>query len=127
MDNDSKKTIKYIITQYGTDILYDSKKLSSLIMDLVSINIKERNILKIAISAGIPVKIIKADNCDKTDKDLILSQCKIILSEDYGMEEKWSTFAVNCFAYALDWNEIIVKDLDSILANVVRQMMYDSK
>lgn len=125
MDKDSKEAIKYIINQYGTDILYDSKRLSSLIMDLISINAKERNILKIAINAGIPIKMVRVDNHDTLDKDLILSQCKMILSQDYGIEEKWANFAVNCFAYALSWNETVVEDLDIMLANVVRQMMYD--
>lgn len=125
MDKDTREAVKYIVNQYGTDILYNSKRLSSLIMDLISINTKERNILKIAINAGIPIKMIKADNQDKSDKDLISSQCKMILSEDYGMEEKWSTFAVDCFAYALGWNEAVVEDLDIMLANVIRQIMHD--
>lgn len=122
MFNNSKEAIKYIIIQYGLEILYDSKRLSSLVRDLICLNSKERNILKIAINAGVPFKLAKIKK-DSEDKELILSQCKLILYEDYGMEKKCADFAVNCFAYALDLDETDSEKSDILLANVVRQML----
>ncbi len=122
MFDDSKEAIKYIVSQYGTEILYDSKRLCSLVMDLVCLNNKERNILKIAINAKIPIKLAKIKK-DNEDKELIISQCKLTLYEDYGIEKKWADFAVYCFAYALDLNTTDLIKPDVMLANIVRQML----
>lgn len=120
----SSEVLKYIVDQYSIDIFYNSKRLNSLIMDLITQNIKERNILKIAVNAGIPIKILSANNLDNTDKVLILSQCKLILTEDYGIEDIWAKFAVDCFAYSVDW-DIDNKEPDAVLADIVR-IMYNS-
>ncbi len=122
MFDDSKEAIKYIVSQYGTEILYDSKRLCSLVMDLVCLNNKERNILKIAINAKIPIKLAKIRK-DNKDKELIISQCKLTLYEDYGIKKNWSDFAVDCFTYALDLDATDSIKPDIMLANIVRQML----
>ncbi len=122
MFDDSKEAIKYIVNQYGTEILYDSKRLCSLVMDLVCLNNKERNILKIAINAKIPVKLAKIKK-DDDYKESIISQCKLTLYEDYGIEKNWANFAVDCFAYALGLDATDLIKPDIMLANIVRQML----
>lgn len=118
------EAVKYIITQYGTNIFSDSKRFSALLMDLIIEKIKERNILKIAINAGIPSKILSADNLENIDKNLISLECKLILCENYGIEQEWATFAINCFTSALGWEKISI-DADEMIANAIR-MMYNS-
>lgn len=118
------EAIKYIISQYGTNIFSDSKRFSALLMDLIVEKVKERNILKIAINAGIPSKILSAEDLDNNDKNLISLECKLILCENYGIEQEWANFAVNCFTSALGWQKKIINP-DEMIANALR-MIYNS-
>lgn len=112
IENESKlshpyEVIRHIVNQYSENIFLDNKKLSALLMDLITEKTKERNIIGIAVQAGIPSKILAVHNSDSDDKKLIFAQCKLFLCEDYGMNENWATFAVNAFAYGLGWNNDI--------------------
>ncbi len=109
--NSSKpyEVIKHIVEQYGADIFLDNKKLSALLIDLITEKTKERNILGIAINANIPSKILKANDSDNKHKEAIAIQCKSILCDDYGMSNHWGEFAVNCFTYALGWKEFVIE------------------
>lgn len=95
--------IKNIVDEYGKNILNDNKKLLALLMDLFIEKTKEKNILSIAINAGVARKILDSNNSNTMNKDTISEQCKLDLCEDYGMDEKWAAFAVYCFTYALGW------------------------
>lgn len=97
------EVIKNIVSDYGEAILADTKKLSALIMDLITEKTKEKNILGIAIHAGISTRILEANKLDSQNKELVSEQCKLFLCEDYGMNDKWAGFAVYCFTYALGW------------------------
>lgn len=106
--------IKNIVDKYGEEIFSNSKKLSALMMDFFTEKTKEKNILGIAVHAGIANKILSANNLDKSHKEIIYQQCKEFLSEDYGMNEKWSEFAVYCFTYALGWDKDITCNFKSV-------------
>lgn len=126
---ETNEIIKHIINQYGTNIFHEEKKFYSVLMDLMGDRTKERNILKIALSAGITDKMLLADKMDNDDKRLLCSECKLILCDNYGIEEKWSDFAVNCLSYALGWtvNKKISSDKQNImLADVIRKL-YNSE
>lgn len=112
IENETKSShpyevIRHIVNQYSENIFSDNKKLSALLMDLITEKTKERNIIGIAVQAGVPSKILSVTNSDSNDKKLIFIQCKLFLCEDYGMNENWATFAVNAFAYGLGWNDDI--------------------
>lgn len=115
------EAVKYIISQYGTNIFSDSKRFSALLMDLIIEKVKERNILKIAINAGIPSKLLSAESLDNTDKNLISSECKLILCENYGIEQEWAIFAVNCFTSALGWEKRVINP-DEMIADAIRKI-----
>lgn len=114
--------LKYIVDTYGIKILSDSKKLNSLLMDLVPENTKHRNILKIAISANIPNKILYASKLDEADREIVISECKLILYDDYAIEKEWADFAVNCISYVLGLKKSNLIQPDEMLANVIRTM-----
>ncbi len=116
------RIVKHIIKQYGENIFYDNKRLSSLLMDFISEKIKQRNILKIAINANIPNKLLNANKLDISDKKLIAEQCKLILCDDYCIEQEWAEFAVNCFTNALEWNIKPNEDIDKVLADIVMNL-----
>lgn len=122
-DKEIIEILKNIIDDYGIEIFSDSKKFYSLIMDLTAHKRKEKNILKIAISAGIPKKILELQSLDNSDKNLALSQCTLLLFDDYGLDKKWAKFAVDCFDYALNPEGEIDEDSQNVmLANIIRTM-----
>ncbi len=97
--------IRNIVEKYGEEIFSNNKKLSALLMDFFTEKTKEKNILTIAVQAGIASKILSFNKSDENHKEIIYQQCKELLCEDYGMNEKWADFAVYCFTYALGWNK----------------------
>lgn len=119
IENESKlshpyEVIRHIVEQYSESIFSDNKKLSALLMDLITEKTKERNIIGIAVQAGVPSKILSVNNSDNNDKKLVFAQCKLFLCEDYGMNENWATFAVSAFAYGLGWNDNIDQPVEKI-------------
>lgn len=108
--------IKHIVEKYGADIFSNGKKLSALLMDLIEEKTKERNILCIAINAGIANRILSTKNLDISHKRLVFKQCRLILCEDYGMSEKWSAFAVDCFVYALGWEDNVKSNMNKTVS-----------
>lgn len=96
--------IKAITTQYGEEILLDSK-LSSLISDVFqnkSPNALRR--IRLAIGEGIPKSIYDLKDVEEQGQTIQLAAIASTLIDGYSMEENVAYEIINCFANALGFS-----------------------
>lgn len=100
-----------IIDRFGKDIYADGRRLHGLLRDLVPSLSKERNMLKTAISAGIPSELLNVHTLH-INRESTVRNCYSLV-ESLGMEGKWCAVVVYIFAAPLDIETLDIFPLDS--------------
>ena len=93
-------TLSQIIERFGQDIYTDGRRLNGLLSDLVPSLSKERNMLKTAISAGVPNELLRI-HTQHIDRDSTVRNCYSMV-ENLGMEDKWCAIVIHIFAAPLN-------------------------
>ena len=97
--------LRSLVLERGTE-LYKSEKsqqLKSLLSDMAVNFQKERKTLNIAITEGIPSKLLSYDGKSDDEKRTALYNSAYFLQEDYSMSKERATQAVNYLASGLGW------------------------
>ena len=97
--------LRSLVLERGTE-LYKSEKsqqLKSLLSDMAVNFQKERKTLNIAITEGVPSKLLSYDGKSDKEKQIGLYEIVHQLGEDYGMSKERATQTVNYLATGLGW------------------------
>lgn len=97
--------LRSLVLERGTE-LYKSEKsqqLKSLLSDMAVNFQKERKTLNIAITEGIPSKLLSYDGKSDEEKRTALYNNAYFLQEDYSMSKERATQTVNYLATGLGW------------------------
>lgn len=100
-----------ILDRFGKDIYTDGRRLHGLLSDLVPSLSKERNMLKTAITAGVPCEVLNI-NTLHLDREKTIRKCYSMV-ESLGMEEKWCAVVIYIFATPLNIETQDIFPLDS--------------
>ena len=112
-----------IIDRFGQEIYNDGRRLHGLLSDLVPSLSKERNMLKTAISAGIPGELLNVSVLH-TDRESTIRNCYSLV-ENLGMEEKWCAVVVYIFAAPLDIETLDIFPIDSDNSKKAKKIVKD--
>ena len=93
-----QEAIKFIVTRNDDNLLKDSKKFKSYLLDLCSDNPKELKIINRALDDKILARIFG------NDRDNVKIARLRDEFEDQGMSEIWIEFIISSFSQVLDWN-----------------------
>lgn len=88
-----------ILDDYGHDLAEDHKRLKGLLKDLCHRNIKEVNILVLAVEHGVVTQLRKrANSCPP---QILFAQCQTLIETTIGLDPKVAKWAVETWAAAI--------------------------
>lgn len=92
--------LRMVISRFGKEIYSEDNRLNGLINDLLPNALKEKNILRSAVSFGLPKVILELAN-DPNEKEQLLKRA-YELSETNGLNEEWRRAVLFIFSYPLN-------------------------
>lgn len=96
-----EEVLKYIIDQFGVDVLKDTRRLNSLLSDLLFD--KRKKMIANMINNGLSREIYALLSVDELDRNMRLKNLQVTFVEEYGYGESQVQFMVDCLIYALGW------------------------
>ena len=101
---DAKEALRYIVKTYGVDVIIDGIQLRALLDEFIPDLKQERKVFMDAYEQGMCNALYLAHDESEIDKCIAILQSIKVLTTDACMAEKWASYVVECFVYALDWN-----------------------
>ena len=101
---DAKEALRYIVKTYGVDVIIDGIQLRALLDEFIPDLKQERKVFLDAYEQGMCNALYLAHDESEIDKCIAILQSIKVLTTDACMAEKWASYVVECFVYALDWN-----------------------
>ena len=101
---DAKEALRYIVKTYGVDVIIDGIQLRALLDEFIPDLKQERKVFMDAYEQGMCNALYLAHDESEIDKCIAILQSIKVLTTDACMAEKWASYVVECFVYALDWS-----------------------
>ena len=102
--DNAKEALRYIIKNYGLEIMMDGLQLRSLLDEYIPDLKQERKVFLDAYEQGVCNALYMAHDEPEIDKCIAILQSIKVLTQDACMAEKWACYVVETLVYALNWN-----------------------
>ena len=100
----AKEALRYIIKNYGVDVLLDGLQLKTVLSELIPDMKQERKVFMDAYEVGVCNALYLAHDQPEIDKCIAILQSIKVLTQDAMLAEKWACYVVETYVYALNWN-----------------------
>ena len=97
------EALSVIMAAHGTDVLLDDQRLIASLKDCLPKGMLERQVLKNAFERNIPQKIADVCGKERSDQQIVMTQCVKILRTEFGTVEGIAEAHLWTLAEALGW------------------------
>lgn len=106
-DVNIREILKEILTKFGLELFNDNRRLNALLKDLAPMLDRERKLISTVLDEGIGVRLWKASDLGKIEKNAIVKKSISDLVNDAWISEAGAAYAVYSIVYALSYTDVL--------------------